>query len=364
MVDEMLIDVDIPIDIEGAYDPDGLPKVVAKKTTPAVVVKPEDLKRVEEDRDAERAARTAAEKAAAEAAAAARNAMGRLSEVSVQAYGAHYANVSSQLQRVTEAISTTKVLADRAGDALAAAERDLASIDPADPNAPALRAQLADRKVQAQRELSRVEAELVTLEAGKHSAEAAAHEAKRYWEAAAQDADATTRAVAEAAAKEQQQSKTQTADQWIDQCPAATRPWLREHREFTTDPVKHRKLLRFAEEYAEDHGGVAALDTADYVAAMNAKFFPKQQDEDVGDGDNEPPAEPRRHSAPAAPPSRSSSPAGGGGGGGSGSRIRLSADEVSVAVQMYPDLQRQDALKKYATNKARAIREGLYAPRQ
>jgi hypothetical protein len=350
---EMLVDVDIPVDIEGAYDPEtGLHKTVPaeRKKGPPPEIKAEDFEALKRDRDAERAARAKAEQDARTASDAARATTGRLQETTVQAYGAHYAAVSGRLHEINTAIASTEALANSAERELIDVEAAIASA--ADDNERRL---LAERKVKAQRELSRAESELVALHGGKNRQEAEVGDAKRYWEAAAAQADAAAKAAPRA---EPEQPKQLTPDEWIDTCPPATRPWLRDHPEWRTDPKMYKKILRFADEYVDDHGA-SALDSKDFVAALDARFFP--QDDDVTE---DPPAEaePRARTAPAAPVSRASTPNGAPAPSG-GSKIRLSADEQATAISMYPDMQRAEALKKYATNKARAIKDGLYAPR-
>ena len=357
---EMLIDVDdIITDVDGAYDPDlGVHKTIPARKPEPKPIKQADLDALSRSLESERVARTRAESDAQRAYDTARRLAGRATETQVQAYGAHLAKVNTDLGRITGAIASTKGLADAAEREVIAAEAELANPD-LDPNS---RVVIAERKARAQRELSRAEAELVALETGKHGAEAAVNEAKKYWEASAAEADQVQRQLAE---PQQQEKKAPTPDEWIDACPAATRPWLREHREFATDPKMHGKLMRYAQDYAEDNGGAAALDSADFVAALNQRFFPKQEEErdtrrgDDGDGDDGEP--PRTRSAPAAPVSRSSVPSGG---GSRGSQIRLDAAEIRTAHDMYPEMSPEDARKKYAQNKARAIRDGLYRPRE
>lgn len=361
---EMLIDVDIPLDIDVGFDADGLPKVVPATTrkkveaAPPTTVPKADFETVMRERDAERAARTEAERKAKEAEDAARGVTTKLGETTVQAYGAHYARVSGELQTIKTAIANTEALGNAAERELAAAEAALgASTDPAE------RADLATRKAKAQRELSRAEAELVTLQSGQSQAEHAVSQAKRYWEDAAASADAAKAAAAtEPKTKEPDKPKQMTPEEWIESCPSATRPWLREHREYATDEKLHRKLRRFAEDYMDDHGK-DSLDSADFVSALNDKFFPKGGDDVVNQDDDSPAAAEPRRSAPAAPVSRGSNSAAPNGGEGGGGKVRLSAMEQNTAISMYPDMDRTAALKKYATNKARAIKDGLYSPR-
>jgi hypothetical protein len=350
---EMLVDVDIPIDIEGAYDPEtGLHKTVPaeRKKGPPPEIKVEDFEALKRDRDAERAARTKAEQDARAATDSAKVASGRLQETTVQAYGAHYAAVSGRLNEINTAIASTEAIANSAERELVDVEAALASA--ADDNE---RRMLAERKVKAQRELSRAESELVALHSGKGRQEAEVQTAKGYWEAAAAHADAAAKATPRT---EPEQPKQLTPDEWIDTCPPATRPWLREHPEWRNDQKLYKKILRFADEYVDDHGA-SALDSKDFVAALDARFFPKEDDDVTED----PPAEaPRARNAPAAPVSRASTPNGTPAPSG-GSKIRLTPDEQTTAIGLYPDMERGEALRKYATNKARAIRDGRYAPR-
>lgn len=176
--------------------------------------------------------------------------------------------------------------------------------------------------------------------------------------------EAKQRAETEAAAKASQ-PKALTGDEWIESARSSVGDdgvaWLKEHKEFATDQKLNRKLFLFAEDYALDNGQ-ESLKSKAFLDALNEKFFPNQESEgdDVAEEvDDEPaPAPPKKSAVASAPVSRSSP-------GRSttqvqNGKVRLTSDEQSIALQMYPDMDRNSALKKYASNKALAIRDGHY----
>ena len=160
--------------------------------------------------------------------------------------------------------------------------------------------------------------------------------------------------------------KQPTADEWIESTKSTIGEdganWLREHREFVTDNVMHQKLLTFAKMYELDHGQ-GALKAEAFREALDAKFFPQEADDMTADDAEPSPSkradpEPERRTAPSAPVSRTSS---NNPGSTTPRPVRLTPDEQSVATQMYPNLDRNAALKRYASNKARATAAGRYS---
>jgi hypothetical protein len=181
---------------------------------------------------------------------------------------------------------------------------------------------------------------------------------------------------------EKPQPKQQTADQWIDQWPKdTTARWLKDNREFVTDPGKHQQLLAFATYYATKNGQ-NKLHTADFVKALNDEFHGQQDDAETDMNDETevetPKVEeaPARKSAPAAPvsrgvPGKSATQS-------SSNSITLTREQFAVAPDLFPtekDLD-PDVLKKfggqwsqtaarfqYDKNLKRAQKDGRFDPR-
>lgn len=270
-----------------------------------------------------------------------------------EAMGSHWAKLHADKAQIEGAIAATQAEAN-------AAERDLvAAAEAAD----------AVKQAAAQRALAKAEAVLAKLEDGRLAADAQIDETRRLYEERQRHArEPKPEPKPEPPKKaEAEPEAPRTADEWIDKTARTAlgedgAAWLREHKEFVTDAKLNRKLLRFADDYVDDHGP-AALKSAEFRAALNERFFPKADEgDDMSANDDgevdlaEEPAPPAKRTAPSAPVSRSS-PARPQSGNG---KIRLSPDEQSIAAQMYPDLDRNAALKKYASNKARAIADGHY----
>lgn len=266
----------------------------------------------------------------------------------IQAMRAHWEKLHSDKSQIEGAIAATKLEA-------AAAERDLAS---------ALESGNAERTAAAQRALARAEAVLTQLDSGLSGMDAKIEETKRLYD----KYDRDRQEAAERKAKEpppepkkKEPDSPRTPEEWIDRVAKSAlgdggADWLREHKEFVTDAKLNRKMLRFADDYADDNG-VESLKSKEFIAALNEKFFPDDTEDDVADDEIEV-APQQKRTTPSAPVSRSSParPAH----QGPGNRVRLNADEQAIATQLYPDMDRQAALKKYAANKARAIADGRY----
>jgi hypothetical protein len=354
--DILEVDVEIPVGlIQSGQDADGLIRTDPVTTEePAPDPKETELETLRRERDAkaneaETHRRSAAEAAArlAEESTRRTGAEKERDERTAQALRAHHAAVHSEHQQIVSAISGWTIELDAAEAAMRAA-REAGDVD---------------QEIKAQRRLAAATQNLATLEQGRPHAEAAAREAAAAVEALVTARPEPTPKKDEPAAKPE--PKQQTPEEWIAGCPDATHDWLKSHKDYVTDTKLNRKLLRFAEEYAEDHGGMGALDTSDFVKALDAKFFPTQQDkpvtpdkDDGQDVDVTPAAAAR--STPAAPVSRSASPTANTNAQVMNRKVRLTADEQATALQMYPDMNKADAIKQYANNKAKAIAEGLY----
>ena len=380
---DLLIDVDveIPHGIQMGYDDNGLPitipadkeepkaKKEAKKddkAEPAPVTLAQ-LEAANRERDAEREARAKAEAEAKTAREAAETVTGKLGKTenllhdrTIQGAAAHWRSVHSEHQQITSAIAQTEALAT-------SYEKELATAMEAGDHA---------RVASTQRAIAKAEAHLAQLEAGKSASAQEVERAERLYREvnAAPVEKEEPKAKVEPEAKKPDPAPVQvTPDQWIENVKTTVgddgTAWLKAHKDYVTDPKLNRKLLRFAEEYAEDHG-VAALKSSAFVDALNDKFDPKAKEAAVNKQAAAEEAEaeaeeveeqevPVKRSAPAAPVSRASNP-GAGGTGGSKSKVILSPLEQKTAVDMYPNLDPVEARKRYANNKARALADGKY----
>ncbi len=138
---------------------------------------------------------------------------------------------------------------------------------------------------------------------------------------------------------------------------------MREHREFA-DPNSDENvdLNAFAAKWLrKNKNDPNSLNTHAFVEALDAQFA-TQEEAEVAEAEPEVvPAtkvQPRK-TTPSAPVSRSSTP----GRSQGTTEIGLDLAEQQTATQMYPDLDRNAALKRYAKNKAMALRDGLYERR-
>lgn len=406
-IDDLTIDIPID-DIAMGVDPDGLPKTVPGKGAGgtggapaegkpagkagaaeggAVAGKGEgqrkakaeprqptiaELEAARRERDAKgrEAAAAMAEAQAARALAdteakARGEAEGALLKTRGQALNEYYSRIAGELSQITSAIASTEALATSAQSALQAAM--------ADENATAdVR---AARVAKAQRELSRAEAELVQLESGKSGAERAVAEAKWYLEEEARNNASLTAARAEdAKAKAQPKGQAgavagqQTPDQWIDNVRstigAKVADWLSEHKEYVTDGKLNAKAIAFANNYALVEEG--ALNSDEFIEALNARFFPEEDDDGDGGGAEGDRAgrmtavvedEPRRPAAKAAPKATHAAPVSRSGDyyssrNPNGSRIKLSPALASIAREL--GMKPED----YALNARKEIKNG------
>ncbi len=262
---------------------------------------------------------------------------------------AHYDKVSADREQLDTALRSTDMI-------LAAQEQELAA---------ALEvggAEGAQRAAKAQRAIARAEAEKVALESGKAGAEYEVAKAKHLLEAAYKVPEPGQ---PNPEPEKKDETKKLTPDDYIvnvrQQAGNKVADWFDEHRDFITDPKLNGKFLAFAQYFASVEE--KPLNSKDFIAALDAKFFPEAEEEDHNEEEDtdveveEP--KPKAKPMAAAPVSRNSSPARNSN-GMSGGKVRLNSDEQAMATNMYPDMDRASALKKYAANKARAIADGKY----
>lgn len=371
------VDIEIPVDIQVGFEPDGLPKtepvVTAAKAAEAELVEDGVVEGEEKapkpkakaapeprysDADYEAAQRAAQEVAQerdrlrqiAEQQYAARNEAEReLQTRTFQALRAHWQAVNSHHEQIANAITSTKIESE-------SAERDLAT---------AYEAQDPARIAEANRRIATAAAHLTQLESGKVAAEGRVEEAKRAIEAAREAAAQPPQRERQPEPERrepqtrEQPKQPQTPEDWIAQFPRkTTAAWLTEHKDYVTDPDKHRALLKFAADYQADYGN---LHTRDFIEALNEKFFPG---EEVETEEAEAPPVPKRKPATAsAPVSRSTTPARASTGTGP-DKVRLDPAMQDMAVRLYPDLPRSEALTRYASNLRKAQVENRFAPRE
>lgn len=126
------------------------------------------------------------------------------------------------------------------------AERELAS---------AMETGDAAKAAKAQRTLARLEAERSRLEDGK--------------------AELERTAKAEPEDKKPDAQKEVSADDYINSMPATSQAWLRENKQFVTDPKLHQKMLAYANIAVAD--GITPH-TPEFIAFLDEKLGLKKQD--------------------------------------------------------------------------------------
>lgn len=257
---------------------------------------------------------------------------------------AHYDKVNSDLQQLDTALRSTQIVID-------AQKREwLAAEEVGDKT----------RAINAQEAIAEAKAEMVALGQGKAAAEQEVNKAKRLLENVYKD---PPKSEPEKAEKKEDLPKQITPEDYITKVRSGVgtkvADWLDEHREFITDAKLNNKFLKFAEAFQAVEE--KPLNGKDFIKALNDRFAPEPEEEDNEEDTDVEVEEPKPKAKPmaAAPVSRNSSPARNGN-GMSGGKVRLNSDEQTIAANMYPDMDRASALKKYAANKARAIADGKY----
>lgn len=304
--------VEIPADtITLGHDPDGLPKTdpvkdnggppaefkdeptakeVADKKIEDDLVKAlqADKSRLSRERDDRaREAQEARENAETERKAreAAEGESAKNTNIAMQA---HWRSINADHQQIVGAIS-------QADTEAAAAEREYAA---------AMQEQDYTKAAAAQRTMAKAESIRTQLEQGKSGAERAIAEAREAF---------ATQKVETPKEEKKPEPKKPTLDDWISGCPDATKPWLEQNRDKLSDQKFFARINAFAQSYALDHDDAGALNSPEFVKALNAKMFPKaaktdeQEMEVADDNQNDPVAEPKAKAkvTAAAPVSRS-----------------------------------------------------------
>ncbi len=347
MQDLLEIDLSIPPDqIQLGHDTDGLPRAEPaekiEKAAPAITQDDLDSARWQAEQIAKERDKFVRERDEARQAYA--GSERELGTRTSQAIRAHMHAVESEHQQFANALSAVKMEAE-------SAKRDLALAFADENMDPSLKGQ---RVADAQERISLAATDMRTLEQAKIGAQQRLEEAQRAIASMAPHKDTQPK-------QEQQREvippEQQTPDQWIKQFPPPTQRWLNEHKDYVTDAKLHRKLLRFADEFTDDHGN-DQLHTSGFISALNDKFFPKKETETVAkEDDTEVDTTPqRRQTAPAAPVSRGSSSSSKPGMNG---KVRLSAAQQDAALKMYSDKTPAEALHKYAQNLKRLEQDGI-----
>lgn len=156
-----------------------------------------------------------------------------------------------------------------------------------------------------------------------------------------------------------------TEDEWISQFPRKTANWLRNNKDYVTDPDKHKELMSFASEWAADYGQ-STLHTPQFIEAMNEKFGQKP-DADEPEQENVVDVEtaPKQRAAPAhsAPVSRASAPTKPS--SQSSGKIRLSPDQQAMAIALAEQGKtKEQAFYEYAQGLKIATEKGMFLPRE
>lgn len=274
--------IEIPPDaIQLGFDTDGMPRTdpvdeVPKDEPKAPTLAELEALRREKDETAARlsteaAARVKAEAEAKQAREATEVLTGKLDTTQKQALGAHYHKaysdykaVHSEHQQIVNAISSTETLA-------ASLEQQALAAEEAGDRAKAIR---------LQREMARAEAHLTQLEAGKTAAAREVEDAKYKFQEAEQlvrtpatEVKPEPKPKAEPEVKTVAEETKPDPDAWIDQWPKKTTgQWLKSHKDYVTDPAKHKQLIDFVQEWYNEGNPVH---TKDFVAALNEKFAPE-----------------------------------------------------------------------------------------
>ena len=371
---DILVDIEIPVDdqakaYEAVFEPDGTPKDEAAPKIARVKDEPAEPKTVKADtRDAEietlrrerdTAAQTAKQIAEEASAVVARERQSR-SEAEAEA-----AKRTDQAMRARWGQVTAED--DHVGGLLTSHKREQldikrelkAALDAGDTEK---QAELMDRQ-------STVNAVVFELEKAKRTTASEVEKTRELFTSVQQQrAEADRRAAEKPAPKEEVkqpvQEKPKTPDDWIAQFPRKTANWLRENKEYVTDPDKHKQLMEFANEWATDYGQ-ATLHTPQFIDAMNAKFAKQQEaeepeQENVVEVETTPKRATQSHSAPVSRASAPTKPS-----GQSGTKVRLTPDQQNIALSIFPEAKSpSEAYVMYAQGLQKATSEGRFLPRE
>lgn len=319
--DDLII---IPDDeIQLGFDKDGLPKVEAgAKTATGKPIEDEApdpaIKALERERDAanaeadRRTREVAAERARADAAEQeAATTRQSLDKRTGEAVGAHRARVASDYQRIAREHETVVSGINQAQGMLTQAQSDLEAAHTAGD---------AARIAALTAHVGKITGQLTQLEALKPNVESYLNEAKSTYEDTERQVAEASRKRAEEPAPTQERKGPKDfddfsrnySDKFIDNAPRQVQSWLREHKsDVIQDERKFGQLDAFAKFYQVKHGA-DSLNSRDFVKALDAEFFPKQDTEEelevVDDPDDPiveaPKAKVKAKATPAAPVSR------------------------------------------------------------
>lgn len=278
---EIVEDVDEPKPVEKAEK--AAPKIDEAALTDAIRKQAEltaERDAARKEAEAERAARTEIE--------------GRLRKAGDTATQAYWSKINADRDMIANSLAFLQTEMDRAEDQLQQA----------------FEASDAKAVARMQREIAVLATKHRDLERGKEAAESHIAETKQriteHYDALA-EADKKPAKKAEPEPKPDQPQKPRTADDYIAALPSATGNWLKDNKDYVTDPAKHQQFIAFANYYGAKNG---KLHTSDFVDALNKEFGIKSADQDVEDDVEEEAPKPEPKAAPkktavAAPPSRS-----------------------------------------------------------
>lgn len=373
--DDTLV-VEVP-EIELGFEPDGLPKVVAKDAPQEkanggeVEWSEEDRKQVEDLRrqKAESDRRAAeAQRERDEARATAENERKGRTEAERHAENHRLAKMRSDWDMLHADRDRLDAYANSHAIEIAQVKKDLENA-----NLNADYATAADLQVK----LNTLAVTQHEIERAKRGADAEIARKKREIEQELANPPKKEEPAPEPKAKDQ--PKPQTPEDWIagvrQSVGGTVADWLEQNKQFVTDTKLNAKLIKFAESYALVDE--KPLNDPEFIKAVEAKFLPKKAQEvevaDEGDdGAIEIDTSPKKAAAVAAPVSRASAPARSSTNNNT-MKVRLSADQAAMAVQLYVNKTNPETGRPYTENEARtkyasqmllAQKDGKFAARE
>ena len=236
---------------------------------------------LQQERDIERAARARAEADAAHA----RDGHARASELALtredQVMRSHWAKINADRDNLKSAAAATQIEAETAQQAYVSASE----------------AGDHQRAAEAQRRMAKAESQLAQLESGRVAVERDIEETRTAFQRVVEDRQRPAPKAEPVVA----QDKPIAPDAWIDGARMTIgddgADWLRENREFVTDPDKNAKFIAYANYYSKKHGA-SALKSEAFRDTLDAEF-------DVAGDDDDLPAPKRREAGGRVDPPRS-----------------------------------------------------------
>ena len=146
-----------------------------------------------------------------------------------------------------------------------------------------------DQEVTLQTKLGELSAAKLALEQAKRSTESALREKDAKYREAEELIRAAPVKKDEPKAEEKNPDppKQLTPDEWIAQQPRKTAAWLRENKDYVTDPAKHKELIMFANGYAQDYGA-NSLHSPQFLSELENKFGSAGDDDTVAQNEERP----------------------------------------------------------------------------